>query len=46
MLESHLINYMFLYISGHFLGNDTVIHKLQKSGYAIEHIPADTVIPQ
>lgn len=32
--------------TGHFLGNETVIDRLKKQGYSIEHIQHDDSIPR
>jgi len=33
-------------LSGHYLGNDTILDRLKEEGYDIEYLPANSVIPR
>uniref|UniRef100_A0A8W8LJY3 Metalloprotease TIKI homolog n=2 Tax=Magallana gigas TaxID=29159 RepID=A0A8W8LJY3_MAGGI len=39
-------SFFFAFGAGHFLGNETVIDRLKKQGYSIEHIQHDDSIPR
>ena len=40
------IHVFFFSVAGHFLGNDTVVDRLQRMGFEIEHTVADHRIPR